>query len=159
MLEGATVLLVEDDPAIVEIVCLGLSYEGAEVVVARDGVQAVQRQRDAAPDLVLLDLMLPRLDGMEVLEHIRAQGDTPVIVLTARDRLEDRVGGLEAGADDYVTKESSSVVSSGSATRRMVATSRLSRSTTVASRRQGSRKMPPDSTPESRIASTWSNHG
>jgi DNA-binding response OmpR family regulator len=104
MLEGATVLLVEDAPAIVEIVCLGLSYEGAEVVVARDGVQAVQRQRDAAPDLVLLDLMLPRLDGMEVLEHIRAQGDTPVIVLTARDRLEDRVGGLEAGADDYVTK-------------------------------------------------------
>jgi DNA-binding response OmpR family regulator len=104
MLEGATVLLVEDDPAIVEIVRLGLSYEGAEVVVASDGVQAIQRHRDAAPDLVLLDLMLPRLHGMEVLERIRAQRDTPVIVLTARDGLEDRVGGLEAGADDYVTK-------------------------------------------------------
>jgi two-component system OmpR family response regulator len=104
VLQGATVLLVEDDPAIVEIVSLGLSYEGAEVVVARDGVEAVQRHRDADPDLVLLDLMLPRLDGLEVLERIRAHRDTPVIVLTARDGLDDRVGGLEAGADDYVTK-------------------------------------------------------
>jgi two-component system OmpR family response regulator len=104
MLQGATVLLVEDDPAIVEIVSLGLSYEGAEVVVARDGVEAVQRHRDAAPDVVLLDLMLPRLDGLEVLERIRAHRDTPVILLTARDALADRVGGLEAGADDYVTK-------------------------------------------------------
>ena len=104
MLEGATVLLVEDDPAIVEVVRLGLSYEGAKVLVASDGVQAVQRHRHAAPDLVLLDLMLPRLDGLEVLERIRAHRDTPVIVLTARDGLDDRVGGLEAGADDYVTK-------------------------------------------------------
>ena len=104
MLQGATVLLVEDDPAIVEIVSLGLSYEGAQVVVARDGLEAVQRHRDAHPDLVLLDLMLPRLDGLEVLERIRAHRPTPVIVLTARDGLDDRVGGLEAGADDYVTK-------------------------------------------------------
>jgi CheY-like chemotaxis protein len=85
MLAGTTVLLVEDDPAIVEIVRLGLSYEGADVVVATDGLQAVQAHRDAAPDLVLLDLMLPRIDGMTVLERIRAQRDTPVIVLTARD--------------------------------------------------------------------------
>jgi DNA-binding response OmpR family regulator len=104
MLAGTTVLLVEDDPAIVEVVRLGLSYEGAEIVVATDGVQAVQAHRDAAPDLVLLDLMLPRVDGMSVLERIRAHGDTPVIVLTARDALEDRVQGLDAGADDYVTK-------------------------------------------------------
>jgi two-component system OmpR family response regulator len=104
VLQGATVLLVEDDPAIVEIVSLGLSYEGAQVVVARDGLEAVQRHRDAHPDLVLLDLMLPRLDGLEVLERIRAHRPTPVIVLTARDGLDDRVGGLEAGADDYVTK-------------------------------------------------------
>jgi len=104
MLQGTTVLLVEDDPAIVEIVRLGLSYEGAEVLVAEDGVRAVQLHRSEAPDLVLLDLMLPRLDGMEVLARIRAHRDTPVIVLTARDGLEDRVGGLEAGADDYVTK-------------------------------------------------------
>jgi two-component system, OmpR family, response regulator len=104
MLAGTTVLLVEDDPAIVEIVRLGLSYEGAEVVVATDGLQAVQAHRDAAPDLVLLDLMLPRIDGMTVLERIRAHRDTPVIVLTARDALDDRVAGLEAGADDYVTK-------------------------------------------------------
>jgi two-component system, OmpR family, response regulator len=104
MLAGTTVLLVEDDPAIVEIVRLGLSYEGADVVVATDGLQAVQAHRDAAPDLVLLDLMLPRIDGMTVLERIRAQRDTPVIVLTARDALDDRVAGLEAGGDDYVTK-------------------------------------------------------
>jgi two-component system OmpR family response regulator len=104
MLQGAKILLVEDDPAIVEVVRLGLSYEGAEVVVAGDGVRAVQQHRHAEPDLVLLDLMLPRLDGLEVLERIRAHRDTPVIVITARDGLEDRVGGLEAGADDYVTK-------------------------------------------------------
>jgi two-component system, OmpR family, response regulator len=104
MLQRTTILLVEDDPAIVEIVRLGLSYEGADVLVATDGVGAVQAYRDARPDLVLLDLMLPRIDGMTVLERIRAHGDTPVIVLTARDALEDRVGGLEAGADDYVTK-------------------------------------------------------
>jgi two-component system OmpR family response regulator len=104
MLQGAKILLVEDDPAIVEVVRLGLSYEGAEVLVASDGVHAVQQHRHAEPDLVLLDLMLPRLDGLEVLERIRAHRDTPVIVITARDGLEDRVGGLEAGADDYVTK-------------------------------------------------------
>jgi DNA-binding response OmpR family regulator len=104
VLQGTTVLLVEDDPAIVEVVRLGLSYEGAEVLVATDGVQAVQQHRHGDPDLVVLDLMLPRLDGLEVLRRIRAHRDTPVIVLTARDGLEDRVGGLEAGADDYVTK-------------------------------------------------------
>jgi two-component system OmpR family response regulator len=104
VLEGTTVLLVEDDPAIVEVVRLGLSYEGAEVLVATDGVQAVQQHRHGDPDLVVLDLMLPRLGGLEVLRRIRAHRDTPVIVLTARAGLEDRVGGLEAGADDYVTK-------------------------------------------------------
>jgi DNA-binding response OmpR family regulator len=104
MLEGASVLLVEDDPAIVEIVSLGLSYEGADVAVATDGREAVRLHRETAPDLVLLDLTLPGLDGMTVLERIRGHRDTPVIVLTARDGLEDRVEGLEAGADDYVTK-------------------------------------------------------
>jgi DNA-binding response OmpR family regulator len=98
------VLLVEDDPAIVEIVSLGLSYEGARVTVARNGVEAVQLHRELRPDLVLLDVMLPRLDGLEVLERIHGQRNTPVILLTAKDALEDRVAGLEAGADDYITK-------------------------------------------------------
>jgi DNA-binding response OmpR family regulator len=104
VLDGARVLLVEDDPAIVEIVTLGLSYEGAEVTVAADGRDAVRLHRQAVPDLVLLDLTLPGLDGMAVLERVLAHRVTPVIVLTARDGLEDRVAGLEAGADDYLTK-------------------------------------------------------
>jgi two-component system OmpR family response regulator len=98
------VLLVEDDPGIVEIVRLGLSYEGAEVEVATDGLSAIEAHRRFLPDVVVLDVMLPRLDGLGVLERIRAQRDTPVILLTARDALEDRVAGLDAGADDYVTK-------------------------------------------------------
>ncbi len=98
------VLLVEDDPAIVEIVQLGLSYEGADVRVAADGVEAVRLYRETAPDIVLLDIMLPGLDGLDVLRSIRARGDTPVILLTAKGAPEDRVSGLDAGADDYVPK-------------------------------------------------------
>ncbi|MGH2451046.1 MAG: response regulator transcription factor [Candidatus Limnocylindria bacterium] len=98
------VLLVEDDPAIVEIVQLGLSYEGAEVIVAGDGVEAVRLYREMAPDVVLLDIMLPELDGLDVLRSIRARGDAPVILLTAKGAPEDRVRGLDAGADDYVAK-------------------------------------------------------
>jgi DNA-binding response OmpR family regulator len=98
------VLLVEDDEAIVEIIRLGLSYEGSEVDVAHDGYEAVRLHRDRPPDIVVLDIMLPGLDGISVLERIRAQRDTPVILLTAKDALEDRVAGLEAGADDYLTK-------------------------------------------------------
>ncbi|MGH2452011.1 MAG: response regulator transcription factor [Candidatus Limnocylindria bacterium] len=98
------VLLVEDDPAIVEIVQLGLSYEGADVIVAGDGVEAVRLYRETAPDIVLLDIMLPGLDGLDVLRSIRARGDTPVILLTAKGAPEDRVKGLDAGADDYVAK-------------------------------------------------------
>lgn len=98
------VLLVEDDPSIVEIVTLGLGYEQAEVSVATDGLQAVAMHREEMPDIVVLDIMLPKLDGLKVLQRIRAQRDTPVILLTARDGLEDRVAGLDAGADDYLTK-------------------------------------------------------
>jgi DNA-binding response OmpR family regulator len=96
--------LVEDDPAIVEIVQLGLSFEGAEVTVARDGIEAIRLHRATAPDVVVLDLMLPGLDGYEVLRSIRAQGSTPVILLTAKGAPDERVRGLDAGADDYVTK-------------------------------------------------------
>jgi DNA-binding response OmpR family regulator len=98
------VLLVEDDPAIVEIVRLGLSYEGADVIVAGEGVEAVRLYRETAPDIVLLDIMLPGLDGLDVLRSIRARGKTPVILLTAKGAPEDRVKGLDAGADDYIAK-------------------------------------------------------
>ncbi|MGH2451703.1 MAG: response regulator transcription factor [Candidatus Limnocylindria bacterium] len=99
-----SVLLVEDDPAIVEIVRLGLSYEGADVTVAADGVEGLRLYRETAPDIVLLDIMLPGLDGLGVLRSIKARGDTPVILLTAKGAPEDRVGGLDAGADDYISK-------------------------------------------------------
>ncbi|MGH8874599.1 MAG: response regulator transcription factor [Acidimicrobiia bacterium] len=98
------VLIVEDDEGIVEIVQLGLGYQGAEVAVARDGIEALRLFHEWKPNVVLLDIMLPRLDGITVLRRIRAAGDTPVILLTARGGLGDRVSGLEAGADDYVTK-------------------------------------------------------
>jgi DNA-binding response OmpR family regulator len=98
------VLLVEDDESIVEIVRLGLSYEAMDCIVARDGVEAVRLHQETLPDIVVLDLMLPELDGFTVLGRIRAHRATPVIVLTARDAPDDRVAGLEAGADDYLTK-------------------------------------------------------
>ena len=98
------VLLVEDDESIVEVVTLGLTYEGAEVDVARDGFEALRLLRARHPDIVLLDIVLPALDGLAVLERIKAYRDTPVILLTAKDALEDRVAGLDAGADDYITK-------------------------------------------------------
>jgi DNA-binding response OmpR family regulator len=98
------VLLVEDDPSIVEIVKLGLTYEGAEVEVATDGLSALSAHRNFLPDIVVLDIMLPKLDGLKVLERLRAHRDTPVILLTAKDGLDDRVAGLESGADDYLTK-------------------------------------------------------
>jgi DNA-binding response OmpR family regulator len=98
------VLLVEDDESIVEIVSLGLSYEKADCIVARDGWEAVRLHDETLPDIVILDLMLPKLDGLDVLKRIRSHRDTPVIVLTAKDAPEDRVLGLDAGADDYVTK-------------------------------------------------------
>ena len=97
-------LLVEDDPAIVEIVRLGLRYEGADVTVAEDGVEAIRLFRESNPDIVLLDIVLPELDGFDVLRSIRARGGTPVILLTAKGAPEDRVQGLDAGADDYVAK-------------------------------------------------------
>ena len=98
------VLLVEDDESIVEIVRLGLSYETMDCVVARDGLEALRLHQETQPDIVVLDLMLPELDGLQVLERIRAHRETPVIVLTARDAPDDRVAGLQAGADDYITK-------------------------------------------------------
>lgn len=99
-----TVLLVEDDPSIREITTLGLQSAGFRVVAAADGSAGLQRFRAEAPDIVVLDVMLPRLSGLEVCRAIRAVSSLPVVMLTARTDSDDVVLGLEAGADDYVRK-------------------------------------------------------
>ena len=100
----ARILLVEDDASIREITALGLRAAGFEVDTAADGAEGLDRWRRERPDLVLLDVMLPRLDGLEVLRAIRREATTPVVMLTARADTIDVVVGLESGADDYVRK-------------------------------------------------------
>jgi DNA-binding response OmpR family regulator len=98
------VLVVDDEPMVREVLARYLTTEGFEVSTAEDGVQALTRHAETDPDLVLLDLMLPRIDGYEVFRRLRERDQTPVIMLTARGEETDRVVGLELGADDYVTK-------------------------------------------------------
>lgn len=98
------VLVVDDDPTVSEVVAGYLSRAGFAVDVAADGLTAVARAAARPPDLVVLDLMLPGMDGLEVCRRVREDGPLPVIMLTARGDEEDRVLGLEVGADDYVTK-------------------------------------------------------
>jgi two-component system, OmpR family, response regulator MtrA len=98
------VLLVEDDPSIREVATLGLRAAGFDVTSAPDGPMGLERFRADSPDLVLLDIMLPGLDGLEVCRAIRRESTTPVVMLTARGDTIDVVVGLEAGADDYVKK-------------------------------------------------------
>jgi two-component system response regulator MtrA len=100
----AHILLVEDDPSIREITALGLRAAGFTVGVAADGAEGLERWRADRPDLVLLDVMLPRLDGLEVCRAIRREATTPIVMLTARADTIDVVVGLEAGADDYLRK-------------------------------------------------------
>ena len=100
----ARILLVEDDPSIREVTALGLRAAGFTVATAADGVEGLDRWRAGRQDLVLLDVMLPRLDGLEVLRAIRREATTPVVMLTARADTIDVVVGLESGADDYVKK-------------------------------------------------------
>jgi DNA-binding response OmpR family regulator len=99
-----TVLVVDDEPKIARLARDYLEHAGYAVLTAGDGPSAVQVARTRRPDLVVLDLGLPGLDGLEVLRSIRAIGSTPVVVLTARDTELDKLLGLELGADDYVTK-------------------------------------------------------
>ncbi len=99
-----TILLVDDEPKIVTIAEDYLRQAGFEVIVARDGEAAVAMGRAQRPDLVVLDLGLPRLDGLDVARTLRAERDVPIVMLTARDDELDRVLGLELGADDYITK-------------------------------------------------------
>ena len=98
------VLIVEDDGNIAELLHLYLEKEGYETKVAKDGGKGVEFFRSYQPDLVLLDIMLPVMDGWTVLKKIREEGSTPVIMLTAKGEIEDRVAGLESGADDYIVK-------------------------------------------------------
>jgi DNA-binding response OmpR family regulator len=97
------VLVVEDDAAISRVLQLELEHEGYSVEVARDGLSGLERALKE-PDLIILDLMLPRMDGMEVCRRVRAKSRVPIIMLTAKDRVPERVAGLDSGADDYLTK-------------------------------------------------------
>ncbi|MCD0484450.1 response regulator transcription factor [Streptacidiphilus sp. ASG 303] len=99
------VLVVDDEPDLVDVLCGALRYEGWEVRGAADGAAAVARALEFRPDAVVLDVMLPDVDGLEVLRRIRAaQPEVCVLFLTARDAVEDRIAGITAGGDDYVTK-------------------------------------------------------
>ena len=100
----AHILLIEDDPSIREVTALGLRAAGFTVIVAANGVEGLERWRAGTPDLVLLDVMLPRMDGLEVCRAIRRESTTPIVMLTARADTIDVVVGLESGADDYLSK-------------------------------------------------------
>src|SRR5512135_1458943 len=98
------ILVVEDDEGIAGTLFRGLTFEGYKVVTAADGPGGLAIVRDDPPDLVILDWMLPGLDGLEVCKRLRAAGSTPILMLTAKDTIADRVQGLDAGADDYLVK-------------------------------------------------------
>ena len=99
-----TVLLVEDDPAILDAVAYNLKRDGHNVVTACDGLDGLRLSREVDPDLIVLDLMLPRMSGLDVCRIVRTERPVPILMLTARDTEVDKVVGLEIGADDYVTK-------------------------------------------------------
>jgi two-component system response regulator MprA len=98
------ILVVDDDSRIVASLRRALTYEGYAVETAADGDAALRSASERAPDLVVLDVMLPGLDGIEVCRRLRAEGDVPILMLTARDGTADRVRGLDSGADDYLVK-------------------------------------------------------
>ena len=98
------ILIVDDEASIRELLHFNLARAGYEVLEAADGQAALQQASDEQPDLILLDIMLPGLNGLEVLRRLRREKQTPVILLTARDAVMDKVTGLDAGAEDYITK-------------------------------------------------------
>jgi DNA-binding response OmpR family regulator len=104
MAESSTILLVDDDEAVRKVLSFPLERDGFTVVQAADGEEALSRFDDRVVDLVVLDIMLPKLDGLEVCKRLRAKSTVPIIMLTARDDELDKVLGLELGADDYITK-------------------------------------------------------
>jgi DNA-binding response OmpR family regulator len=101
---GQRILVVDDEPAVTDLLAYNLRKAHYEVLLAADGVEALRLARQAAPDLILLDLMIPEVDGLDVCRELRKSSDVPVIMITARGEEIDRVVGLELGADDYVTK-------------------------------------------------------
>lgn len=99
------VLVVDDEPAVRESLRRSLTFNGYNVVTAEDGIQALEVIEREHPEIVILDVMMPRMDGLEVCRTLRSQGDDrSILILTARDNVSDRVGGLDAGADDYLSK-------------------------------------------------------
>jgi two-component system response regulator MprA len=105
MSDPARIMVIDDDPKIRSVVRRGLVYEGYRVTDAGSGEEGLDRAREQAPDLVVLDVMLPGIDGLEVCRRLRAAGDdVAILMLTARDEVKDRVEGLETGADDYLVK-------------------------------------------------------
>jgi len=98
------ILIIEDDPAILKMLQRGLAYEGYLVDIATEGRMGLNLARDHHPDLVILDWMLPGMDGLEVCRRLRTGGSLPILMLTAKDTIQDRVQGLDAGADDYLVK-------------------------------------------------------
>ena len=101
---GKRVLVVDDDVKTVELVKMYLRRDGYDVLTAFEGIEALRLAREARPDLLVLDLMLPGIDGLTICRTLRAESDVPIIMLTARTTEEDRLKGLDMGADDYVTK-------------------------------------------------------
>ncbi len=99
-----TILVVDDEESITELLDLGLGREGYRVVTASTGTEAIEKYHQEHPDLIILDWMLPELDGIEVCKRIRNTDDVPILMLTAKDTLDDKVVGFETGADDYMPK-------------------------------------------------------
>lgn len=103
-MENNTILVIDDDPNICEVVKLYLNKEGYSTIIAYNGISGLQSFKDNSPSLVLLDLMLPQMNGLDVCKEIRKDSSTPIIMLTAKDDVIDKVVGFELGADDYVVK-------------------------------------------------------
>ncbi len=104
MTPAPLILVIEDDHHITDLIKRSLIYDGYRTQVAYDGSEGLRLARDMPPDLVVLDLMLPGIDGLEVCKRLRAVSDVPIIILTARDAIADRITGLDSGADDYIVK-------------------------------------------------------
>ena len=101
----STILVVDDEPAVRDAIQRALSLEGYEIITAGDGVEAIALHDERQPDAIVLDVLMPRIDGIEACRRLRAAGaQTPILMLTARDHVTDRVAGLDAGADDYLVK-------------------------------------------------------
>lgn len=97
-------LIVEDDELLLETLEKGFRHEGFEVDIAKDGFQALQKAKTNSYDIIILDVVIPKIDGVKVCKQLRLQSEIPIIMLTAKSQLEDKLEGLEAGADDYITK-------------------------------------------------------